>query len=183
MIFTSDNGPHREGGNDPEFNDSNGPLRGIKRDLYEGGIRVPLIARWPGHVAPGTLSDHVGYFGDLLATAADLSGAQPPEGLDSVSFVPTLVGQDDKQKQHEYLYWEFYERGTKQAVRMGKWKAVRQPMLTGKTELYDLSVDIGEENNVADKHPDLVAKMEATMAEAHVPSPRWQVKPPKRKPR
>ncbi|MFH1267016.1 MAG: arylsulfatase [Planctomycetota bacterium] len=181
VLFSSDNGHHDEGGHDTDLFDPNGPLKGMKRDLYEGGIRVPTIARWPGRVAAGAKTDHVGYFGDLMATAADLAGVEPPEGLDSVSFLPTLVGQSDKQKQHDYLYWEFYEQGTKQAVRMGKWKAVRQPMLTGKIELYDLSTDLGEENDIAGEHPDLVAKMVAMMAEAHVPSPRWPVKPQQKK--
>ncbi|MFH1921670.1 MAG: sulfatase-like hydrolase/transferase, partial [Planctomycetota bacterium] len=176
VMFSSDNGHHDEGGHDTDLFDPNGPLKGMKRDLYEGGIRVPTIARWPGRVAAGSKTDHVGYFGDLMATAADLAGVEVPEGLDSVSFLPTLVGQDDKQKRHDYLYWEFYERGTKQAVRMGKWKAVRQPMLTGKIELYDLAADLGEENDLAGEHPDLVARMDAIMAEAHVPSPRWTVK-------
>jgi len=177
VMFSSDNGHHNEGGHHTELFDPNGPLKGMKRDLYEGGIRVPMLARWPGHISAGSVSDHVGYFGDLMATAADLAGVESPEGLDSISFLPTLLGQDEKQKDHDYLYWEFYERGTKQAVRMGKWKAVRQPMLTGKMEIYDLSIDLGEENDVAAQHPDLVAKMAAIMAEAHVPSPRWTAKP------
>ena len=181
VMFSSDNGHHDEGGHDTERFDPNGPLRGMKRDLYEGGVRVPTLARWPGHVPAGAVSDHVGYFGDLMATAAELAGVEPPEGLDSISFLPTLLGQSEKQKEHDYLYWEFYEQGSKQAVRMGKWKAVRQPMFTGKTELFDLSTDLGEENDVAAQHPDLVAKMEAIMAEAHVPSPRWEVKRPKKK--
>lgn len=177
VLFSSDNGPHHEGGQNTKLFDPGGPLRGMKRDLYEGGIRVPTLARWPGHVPAGSVSDHVGYFGDFLATAADLAGVDPPKGLDSISFLPTLLGENDKQREHDYLYWEFYEQGTRQAVRMGNWKAVRQPMLTGKIELYDLTKDIGEEHDVAAEHPDLVAKMEATMAEAHVPSPRWEVKP------
>ena len=179
VMFTSDNGHHDEGGHDTDRFDPNGPLRGMKRDLYEGGIRVPFLARWPGRVPASTVSDHIGYFGDLMATAADLAGVEPPEGLDSVSFLPTLLGEPEKQKEHEYLYWEFYERGSKQAVRAGKWKAVRMPMLSGKTELYDLSTDLGEESNVAGEHPDVVAKLEAAMADAHVPSPRFKV--PKKK--
>jgi uncharacterized sulfatase len=179
VIFSSDNGHHDEGGHDVDRFDPNGPLRGMKRDLYEGGIRVPTIARWPGKIAPGTVSDHVGYFGDFLATAADLAGVTPPEGIDSISFLPTLLGRKHQQKQHEYLYWEFYERGSKQAVRMGKWKAVRQPMLTGPIELYDLSSDLAEQRDVAGDHPEVVARMKAIMGEAHVPSPRWQIPAPK----
>ncbi len=182
VMFTSDNGPHHEGGSDTKRFDPNGPLRGMKRDLYEGGIRVPMIARWPGRVAPRSTTAHVGYFGDLMATAADLAGVDTPPGLDSISFLPTITGDKDRQKEHAYLYWEFYERGSNQAVRMGRWKAVRQPMLTGKIELYDLSRDLGEKTDVAVEHPDVVAKMKQVMATAHVPSPRWEGRiPAKRK--
>ena len=176
VMFTSDNGNHDEGGHNTDLFDPNGPLRGMKRDLYEGGIRVPFIARWPGHVPAATVSDHAAYFGDLLATAADVAGVDEPEGLDSISFLPTLLGKNAEQKQHDYLYWEFYEQGSKQAVRMGNWKAVRMPMFTGQIELYDLDTDLGEENNVAGEHPDIVAKVQAIMTEAHVPSSRFTVK-------
>jgi uncharacterized sulfatase len=173
VMFSSDNGPHDEGGHDTERFDPGGPLRGMKRDLYEGGIRVPMIVRWPGTTPAGTTSAHVGYFGDLLATAAELSGAETPDGLDSVSFMPTLVG-NGKQAQHDYLYWEFYEQGGKQAVRAGKWKAVRMPWMKGPTELYDLSADIGEEYDIASDNPDIVERLEAMMAEAHTPHPNWK---------
>lgn len=177
VIFSSDNGPHREGGTDPHFLDSNGPLRGVKRDLYEGGIRVPAIAWSPGRIPAGVVSDHVGYLGDILATAADLAGVRLPDDLElnSISLRPTLEGQPEAQRQHEYLYWEFYEQGSRQAVRFGRWKGVRQPMFTGPIELYDLEADIGEENDVAAEHPDLVARIAAIMEAAHVPSPIWQV--------
>ena len=176
VVFTSDNGHHREGGNDPELFDANGPLRGMKRDLYEGGVRVPTIAWQPGAIAAGSTSDHVGYFGDLLATACDLIGVEPPEaehGLQSISFAPTLYGAGEQQ-QHEYLYWEFYERGSAQAVRFGDWKAVRKPMIDGAVELYDLSADLGETTNLAAEHPDLVHQAAAYMDEAHVDDPRWR---------
>ncbi|QDV59432.1 arylsulfatase [Rosistilla oblonga] len=176
VLFSSDNGPHAEGGQDPERFDPNGPLRGMKRDLTEGGIRVPLIVRWPGTTPPGSTSDHVGYFGDVMATAAELSGVQTPEGTDSISFVPTLTGHPELQQQHEYLYWEFYERGGKQAVRAKNWKAIRKPWMTGKTQLYDLSTDIGETNDVADANPDVVKQLEAMMTEAHVEHPNWTVR-------
>lgn len=172
VIFTSDNGPHSEGGHDPDYFDSNGPFRGIKRDLYEGGIRVPMIARWPGKIKGGQVSDHMGYSGDFLATVAELSGADVPENTQSVSLVPTLLGRED-QSEHPYLYWEFFEGNPHQAVRSGKWKAVRQPIFTGATELYDLSEDAGEENDIADEHPDVVRRMEEMMAEAHRPSDIW----------
>lgn len=174
VIFTSDNGHHREGGNDPDFFDANGPLRGMKRDLYEGGIRVPFIAYWPGTTPAGTVSDHIGYFGDLMATAADLAHVACPPGLDSVSIAPTLTGKPDQQKQHGFLYWEFYEQGSKQAARWGNWKAVRMPMLTGETELYNLDQDLGEGTNLAGQHPDIVKKMEAMMQDAHTPDPLWK---------
>ncbi len=175
VLFSSDNGHHKEGGNDPEFFDANGPLRGMKRDLYEGGIRVPTLARWPGTAPAGAVSDHVGYFGDLLATAAELAGAQPPAGLDSISFAPTLRGEPAKQKRHDYLYWEFHERGFAQAVRMGDWKGVR--LGTKKpVELYDLKADLGEERDVAARHPNIVAKIEAILKTARADSADWPVR-------
>jgi uncharacterized sulfatase len=183
VLFSSDNGPHREGGQNFERFRPAGPLRGLKRDLYEGGIRVPLIAWWPGTIPPGTASDHVGYFGDFFATAAELVGVPVPEGLDSISFLPTLLGKSQEQKQHRYLYWEFYERGSSQAVRAGKWKAVRKPMIHGRTELYDLEADLAESTDLAEQFPEVVVQMEAFMKEAHVPSDRWQVpSPPKSNP-
>ncbi|QDU38295.1 Arylsulfatase [Maioricimonas rarisocia] len=172
VFFTSDNGPHREGGNNPDFFDSNGPLRGIKRDLYEGGIRVPMIAYWPGKVPAGTVTDEIGYHGDLMATAADLAGVEPPRGLDSISLVPTLLGNSENQEHHDALYWEFYERGFLQAVRKGDWKCVRRNR--EKVELYRLSEDIGEEHNIADDHPDVVAEMVSIMEREHVPSSLWK---------
>ncbi|HEU5079174.1 MAG TPA: arylsulfatase [Opitutaceae bacterium] len=171
ILFASDNGPHREGGNVPEFFNSSGPLRGVKRDVYEGGIRVPLIVRWPGHAPAGRTSDHIGYFGDFMATFAELAGRPTPPGTDSISLVPTLTGHESAQKKHDYLYWEFYEGASAQAVRRGHWKAVRSPMLTGKIELYDLSKDLGEQHDIAAQHPEIVARLRADMEEAHVPSP------------
>lgn len=174
VTFSSDNGHHKEGGNDPELFDANGPLRGMKRDLYDGGIRVPFIARWPGKIKAGSESDHIGYFGDVMATACELSGAKLPPGRDSISFLPTLLGDSKAQGQHDYLYWEFYERGGKQAVRMGDWKAVRLSFDESEpVELYDLKQDIGEEKNVADKHPEVVKRAQALMREAHADSPDW----------
>ncbi|MBI1313800.1 sulfatase-like hydrolase/transferase [bacterium] len=176
VMFSSDNGPHDEGGHDTDLFDPNGPLRGMKRDLYEGGVRVPMIARWPGKITAGTETAHIGYFGDLMATCAELAGVDPPPHLDSISFVSTLTGKADKQKEHQYLYWEFYEQGGKQAVRHGKWKAIRMPMVTGPTELYNLEADLGEVTNIAADHPEIVKQLEAMMDEAHVPHPNWQVR-------
>jgi arylsulfatase A-like enzyme len=175
IFFTSDNGPHAEGGNDPDFFDSNGPLRGIKRDLYEGGIRVPMIVRWKGSAPPGTVSGHVGYFGDFMATAAELAGVREPENVDSVSFLPSIMGEPERQRQHEYLYWEFYEYGSAQAVRIGPWKGVKKPMFTGPIELYNLEEDLGEELNVADEYPEILEKIEACMRAAHTPSELWKI--------
>lgn len=184
VMFTSDNGHHDEGGHNTERFDPNGPLRGKKRDLYEGGIRVPMIASWPGKMPAGEVTDHIAYFGDLMATAADLAGVDPPANIDSVSFAPTLRGQKDKQKDHEYLYWEFYEQGSKQAVRFGNWKAVRMPMFDGDIELYDLSTDLGEAKNVAAQHKDLVTRAGQMMADAHTSNPNWEVrgKSPRKQP-
>ena len=174
VMFSSDNGPHDEGGHDTERFDPGGPLRGMKRDLYEGGIRVPMIVRWKGTTPAGSTSNHIGYFGDLMATAAELSGVACPENTDSISFVPTLTGNAAGQAKHPYLYWEFYERGGKQAVRNAQWKAVRMPWGTGPTELYDLSSDLGEDNNIASRHPKIVKQLEAMMDEAHTAHPNWQ---------
>ena len=176
VMFTSDNGPHREGGNDPDFQDSNGPLRGIKRDLYEGGIRVPLIVRWPGRVAAGAVSGHVSAFWDYLPTFAELAGVQPPEGIDGISFVPELMGRPAEQPKHDFLYWEFHEgKATAQAARMGDWKGVRLSP-SAALELYNLAEDIGERNNVATRYPDIVQKIEAYLASARTDHEYWPLR-------
>jgi len=179
VFFTSDNGPHAEGGNNPDFQNSNGPLRGIKRSLHDGGIRVPLIAHWPGKIKAGSESDFIGCFQDILPTVAELAGpvAQKlvPEDIDGVSIVPTLLGEPREQRRHEYLYWAFYEQGGGQAVRSGQWKAVQQPV--GRpVRLYRISTDIGEQDDVAADHPDVVAQMKRHMEEAYEPSPHWKWK-------
>ncbi len=176
VLFTSDNGYHREGGNDPDFFDANGPLRGMKRSLYGGGIRVPTLARWPGHVNAGTVSPHLGYFGDVMATVCDLTKQPVPENTQSISFLPTLLGEQEKQEEHDYLYWEFYEQGSRQAVRFGDWKAIREPMITGEVSLFDLSKDIGESTDLAEQHPEVVKRAIGYMKEAHVPDPKWKVR-------
>ena len=170
IIFSSDNGPHREGGNDPTFFNSSGGLRGIKRTLHEGGIRVPFIVAWPGRVRPGTETPHIGGFQDFLATAVEIAGSSPPEGRDGISFLPTLIGK--RQTSHEFLYWEFSEGGFQQAARMGEWKAVR-PVLGGKLELYNLESDPSEAKEIAAGHPDIVARIETLLRGARVDSPRW----------
>jgi arylsulfatase A-like enzyme len=173
LLFTSDNGPHREGGADPAYFDSSGGLRGIKRDLYEGGIRVPMIAWWPGTIAPGRVSPHVWAHWDMLPTLAEIAGARAPSGLDGMSMARALFGLS--QPTHELLYWEFHERGFQQAVRMGRWKAVRLKT-EAPLELYDLESDSGEQRDVAAGHPDVVAKIEAYLRTARTPSERWPVK-------
>jgi Arylsulfatase A and related enzymes len=170
ILFTSDNGPHQEGGADPQFFNSSGGLRGIKRDMYEGGIRVPMIARWTDTVPAGKVSDHAWAHWDLLPTFAELAGAKTPDGIDGLSMVRALRGQ--AQPTHQFFYWEFHERGFQQAVRMGKWKAVRlkpgEPL-----ELYDLDADGHETRNVAASNPDIVAKIETYLKTARTESARW----------
>jgi len=170
IMFISDNGPHQEGGGDPVFFKSNGGLRGIKRDLYEGGIRVPMIARWVGTIPAGRVSDYPWAHWDILPTLAELAGARVPSGLDGRSMTRTLRGQP--QPAHDTFYWEFHERGFQQAVRMGKWKAVR--LAAGKPlELYDLATDAREERNVAGDNAAEVAQVEAYLRTARTPSERW----------
>ena len=176
VLLSSDNGPHKEGGHQPDFFDSNGPLKGHKRDLYEGGIRAPLIARWPGHVEPGTTSEHISAHWDMLPTFCELAGTQTPPGLDGISMVAELTGEGSQQH-HEFLYWEFYERGGKRAVRFGKWKAVQMNLKSTDqqdgVELYDLSSDVGEEHNIAANYPNVVRRAQEYFASAHTPSEFW----------
>lgn len=156
VVFSSDNGPTYAGGVDAAFFESAGPLRGLKGSVWEGGIRVPFIARWPGRIEPGSESDHTCAFWDILPTCAELLGVQPPAGIDGISFLPTLLGKKNAQKKHEHLYWEL---NGQQAVRMGDWKALR--LKPGqKTQLFDLSTDLGEQKDVADEHPDVVMRAE-----------------------
>ena len=180
VFFTSDNGPHCEGGSartffpegegvqnahDPLFFDSNGPFRGIKRDLYEGGIRVPMIVRWPGNVESGSLCSEPLAFWDMLPTLAELAGTTPPDDLDGISFLPSLRGK--VQHYHEYLYWEDYDSGILCAVRKGNWKAVRLDP-DWSSELYDLELDPGECNNLASRYPEILDDLKAIMKCAHV---------------
>jgi len=178
VIFTSDNGPHREGGADPDFFNSSGPLRGYKRDLYEGGIRVPMIARWPGIIKAGTISNHISAFWDFLPTCCELAGIERPDNIDGISFLPTLLGRDDQQQKHEYLYWEFHEQGKKQAIRMGDWKGIRLNVARNPNapiELYNLKDDLSEENNIATHHPEIAEKITQYMKTAHINSQYWSL--------
>jgi arylsulfatase A-like enzyme len=173
VLFTSDNGPHREGGHDPRFFESSGPLRGIKRDLYEGGIRVPMIARWPARIRGGQTSDFPWAFWDVLPTFAELAGAKAPPGLDGISAAAALTGQ--AQKPHQHLYWEFHEGGFVQAVRMGPWKGVRKG-IDGAIKLYNLEEDISERRNLAADRPAIVREMARLMRESRTESEFWPVK-------
>jgi arylsulfatase A-like enzyme len=180
VIFTSDNGPQPGLWTDVfvDFFDGNGPFKGAKTNFYEGGIRTPMLVRWPGKIKAGTQSEFVGYFADVMPTLAELVGASQhlPKQLDGLSYAPTLLGHADQQKTHEYLYWE--AAGTKQdvtqqAVRWGDWKAVRNRGADS-FELYDLAKDVGEEHNVAAQNPSVMQKIESICREAHTPERKFE---------
>ncbi|MDR1336152.1 MAG: arylsulfatase [Tannerella sp.] len=175
VIFTSDNGAHAEGGHDPGFFRSTGPFRGIKRDLYEGGIRTPFIVHWPAHVAKGSISGHVSAFWDFLPTTCALTGIQPPPGIDGISFLPALTGKGE-QLRHGYLYWEFHERGGKRAILKDNWKLielfVNKPAQT-RVELYDLSSDPGETADLSRQCPEKVRELTALLHQARTPDSIW----------
>jgi arylsulfatase A-like enzyme len=180
VFFSSDNGPHKEGGAAPDFFDSNGALRGIKRDLYEGGIRVPFIVRWTGKIESGSANDHISAFWDFLPTCCDLIDIKTPRNIDGISMVPTLLGYPKRQKKHKFLYWEFHEQDGKQAVRLGKFKAVRLNIHNNPDsplELYKLNNDIGEEHNIAAQHLGIIAKIKKIMKKARTASTHWPVRP------
>ena len=174
VFFTSDNGPYQGSPIPIEFFDSNGNLRGGKRDLYEGGIRVPMIVRWPGKVPAGRVSDQIWAFWDFLPTAAELAGLPPAKGIDGISMVAALMGK--KQSDHDYLYWDYgHVRKTyKQAVRMGDWKGVRVGAGTP-IELYNLRKDIGETRNVASEYPEVVLRIEEIMRSARTDSADYSI--------
>ena len=174
VIFTSDNGPHLEGGNDPDFFNSNGPYRGYKRDLYEGGIRVPFVAAWPGVIEEGRVSDHVSAMWDMYPTFCEVAGVEPKKETDGISLLPEL--KDETQTVHNHLYWEFPPFGGRQAVRMGKWKGVRYNMDEGnrEIELYNLENDPGETENIADQHPKITEEIRKLMKTSREPSPLFE---------
>ncbi len=180
VLFSSDNGPATQGyaGTDTEFFRSAGALRGYKGEVYEGGMRVPLIVRWPGKIKAGTVSDHIAYFPDLMPTLLECLGAADasPRGIDGLSFAPALLGRE--QKQHEFLYWEFPSYGHQQAVRLGDWKGLRRNLNKGqiKTELYNLKEDVGEKQDVAGKHPNIVKQIETILKAEHTPSKLFPLK-------
>ena len=177
VIFSSDNGPTYAGGSDAGFFESAGPLRGLKGSVWEGGIRVPFIARWPGQIKAGSESDQTAAFWDVLPTCAELLEVQPPAGLDGFSILPTLLGQPQQQKQHEYLYWEL---NGQQAVRMADWKAMRfKP--DQKIQLFSLKMDVGEKIDVADQHPDTVTRVEEIFTKGRTESDVFPLQQPRTK--
>ncbi|WP_111671740.1 arylsulfatase [Algoriphagus litoralis] len=173
IVFSSDNGPHREGGADPDFFDSNGIFRGYKRDLYEGGIRVPTIVKWPGKVKAGSASNHVSAFWDWLPTFAELVGKSAPPEIDGISLLPTLLGEKEQPK-HDHLYWEFHELGGRQAVQREGWKLVKYHIKDEEkmtVELYNLSVDPSETQDLAKENPEKVTELDELIMKAHRPNP------------
>lgn len=185
IIFSSDNGPHLEGGADPDYFGSNGPLRGYKRDLYEGGIRVPTLAYWPSQITPNSKSDHISAFWDFFPTAIEIAGLDYNSSkIDGISFLPELKGEN--QKKHPYLYWEFLEKGGRQAVRMNQWKAVRMNMSKNPDspiELYNVHQDIGEQENLAVQYPEVLKEVSRIMNKEHISSRIFQFEFEKTKPR
>jgi arylsulfatase A-like enzyme len=175
VFFASGNGPRKEGGVDPKFLQSTGPFRGGKPDLYEGGIRVPFIVRWPAQVRAGQVCDVPAALWDVLPTAAEIARAKPPEGLDGISLLPTLHGQPQT-NQHPFLYWESHEGGFQQAVRMAEWKAVL-PQPGKPLELYNLKADPGEKQDLAGQNPDVTAKIEEYLKTARSDSAQWPIRP------
>jgi arylsulfatase A-like enzyme len=171
IVFASDNGPHNESGHDSKFFDSNGVFKGSKRDMYEGGIRVPFIVNYPAKIKAGQTSKQVFAFWDFLPTACELTNQPVPQSLDGISYLPTLFGKPQTQK-HQYLYWEFYEEGGKQAVLWKNWKGIRlntNDASKTRFELYNLNADIGETKDIAAQNLAIKEKIEAMMAEAHRP--------------
>jgi arylsulfatase A-like enzyme len=172
VIFVSDNGPHEEGCHSADFFDSNGILRGTKRDLYEGGIRTPFIARWPGTIEPGSSSDHVSAFWDMMPTFCEIAEAEVPANCDGLSFLPTLIGEPDDQEKHPYLYFEFYEQGGKQAILKDNWKGVKLEVRGGDPkpiELYNLADDPSETTDQSSEYPEIVAMFDSLMGISHKP--------------
>ena len=174
VMFASDNGPHQEGGHTVDFFNSNGDLRGRKRDLFDGGVKTPFIVRWPGKIKAGAESYHLSAFWDVMPTLAELAGVELNAGeTDGISFLPTLLGNETAQKQHKYLYWEFYESGGKQSVIKGEWKLIKRNVRDHskpiELELYNLSSDPQEKNNVVAQNPEVVEELEKYLTEGHSP--------------
>ncbi len=177
VIFTSDNGPHNESNHNLARFTPSGPHSGIKRSLTDGGIRVPMIAWWPGKIQPGGESNRAAYFGDVMATAAELTGGEVPPNCDSISFVPTLLDPSQPQPPREFMYWEFHEGGFKQAaIYQGQYKGIRMNDPDAPIALYDLRADPAEKTNIADSHPEIAAKISNYLKTARTPSEHWQPK-------
>lgn len=174
IIFTSDNGPHFEGGADPDYFDSNGIYRGYKRDLYEGGIRVPMIAKWEGSIEEGSSSEHISAFWDIFPTLAELVEEEVSDTIDGISLLPTLLGYNTQRK-HDHLYWEFHEQGGRQAIRKDNWKLVRYNVSEdGSYELYNLDHDPSESENLASKMPEKVIELAKVLEQSRTPSEVFQ---------
>lgn len=179
VIFTSDNGPHNESKHNYERFEPGGPFSGLKRSLTEGGIRVPMVAWWPGKVRAGTVSGHVAYFGDWMATAAEFAGTGYPRSSDSISFAPTLLGKNDAQVAHDYLYWEFHERGFSQAaLYQGRWKGIRDRSTSAPLALYDLQHDPAEKTDVAAQNPMIAEQIDTYLRGARTDSSDWSPREP-----
>ena len=173
FIFSSDNGVHSVGGHDPEFFGSNGPFRGYKRDLYEGGIRTPFIVSWPKHIKEHRKTNHISAFWDFLPTVCDVVGVEAPDKTNGISYLPTLLGKEEKQRKHEYVYYEFYEMGGKQSILKDGWKLIRlQVSKPEKTveELYYLPDDIGEKSDLIEDNRAKADELRNLMKQAHTPS-------------
>lgn len=174
VVFTSDNGPHNESNHNLSRFNPSGPLTGTKRSLTDGGIRVPAIAWWPGKVKPDSVTDHVAYFGDWMATTAELAGVSIPSDRDSVSIVPTLLGTPDAQKSHEFLYWEFHEGGFRQAaIYQSRWKGIRTGSADARVKLYDLDNDAAEQTDLAGVYPEIAQKISDYLQGARWESDSW----------
>ncbi|MBN2165200.1 MAG: arylsulfatase [Marinilabiliaceae bacterium] len=177
IIFSSDNGPHKEGGADPDYFNSNGSYSGYKRDLFEGGIRVPYFACWAGKIEPGSKNNHVSAFWDLLPTLTELVSTDKPENIDGLSYLPSLLNKGE-QKKHDFLYWEFYENNGRVAVLKDNWKYIKYntSLDTPDVMLFDISKDIGELTNVAEQYPDIVKELDSLATLSHIPSPDFFIK-------
>jgi arylsulfatase A len=176
IIFTSDNGPHREGGADPDYFNSNGLLRGYKRDLYEGGIRVPMIAKWKGKITEGSKTNHISAFWDVMPTLATLTKSKIEGPIDGISFLPILLNKGN-QKKHNYLYWEFHELNGRQALRQGDWKLVKYNVnKNGSYQLYNLKNDLSETNDLASKMPEKVSELSKIVESSRTESEVFQFK-------
>lgn len=177
VVFSSDNGLHKEGGNNPALFTAGGPLRGMKRDLYEGGIRVPTIARWPGRTPSGTVNADPAWFADILPTFAYLAGAKAPPKIDGRPFASRLLGLPGGFDEPRTLYWEFHEGGLSQAVLMdGRWKAIRKKRLDAPVELYDLATDLAEQRDTAMEKPELVARAKGLFVSERTENPEWPIR-------